>query len=106
MDTDPEAEIHEGMDKPDLGELKSKPSFKVDLLRGNTTVSLLCSFVNPGEQEEGYSKLIIASKVVLVYWSWKLFLDDIFGIDEISIYEGDWNENVYAVSGEVVDSVS
>lgn len=35
-----------------------------------------------------------------------LFLDDIFGLDEISIYEGDWNENIYAVSGEVLDSVS
>lgn len=33
-------------------------------------------------------------------------VDDTFGIDEISIYEGEWNENVYAVSGEVLDSVS
>lgn len=35
----------------------------------------------------------------------QLFLDDIFGIDEISIYDGEWNEHVYAVSGEVVDTV-
>lgn len=32
--------------------------------------------------------------------------DDIFGIDEISIYEGEWDDNVYSVSGEVLDSVS
>lgn len=32
--------------------------------------------------------------------------DDVYGIDEISIYDGDWHENVYAVSGEVIDSVS
>lgn len=35
-----------------------------------------------------------------------LSIGDIFKLDEISIYEGEWNENVYAVSGEVVDSVS
>lgn len=35
-----------------------------------------------------------------------LIADDIFGIDEISIYEGEWDENVYSVSGEVLDSVS
>lgn len=84
VDTDDEPEINPGADKPEVGELKSKPAFKVDLVRGNTTVSLLCSFIGQGEQEEGYN--------------------DVFGIDEISIYEGDWHENVYAVSGEVVDS--
>lgn len=84
VDTDVEPEMHEGMDKPELGELKSKPSFKVELIRGSTTLNLLCSFVNPAEQEEGYT--------------------DIYGIDEISIYEGDWNEQVYAVSGDVIDS--
>lgn len=45
------------MEKPDIGDLKSKPSFKIDLIRGNTTVSLLCSFINAQEQDEGYSKL-------------------------------------------------
>ncbi|XP_023015336.1 complement C1q binding protein P32 [Leptinotarsa decemlineata] len=86
VDTDPDEEpkLHENMDKPDIGELKSKPAFKVELIRGDTTVSLLCSFMNPNDQDEGYN--------------------DVFGIDEISIYNGEWNENVYAVSGEVVDS--
>ncbi|CAH1119570.1 unnamed protein product [Phaedon cochleariae] len=86
VDTDVEPELHENSEKPELGELKSKPSFKVDLIRGNSTVSLSCSFISPNDQQdEGYN--------------------DIFGIDEISIYDGEWNENVYAVSGEVVDSV-
>lgn len=56
MDTDAEPEIHENLDKPEIGELKSKPAFKVDLVRGNTTVSVLCSFVPPSEQDDGYSK--------------------------------------------------
>ncbi|KAG5896780.1 hypothetical protein JTB14_008356 [Gonioctena quinquepunctata] len=86
VDTDPDEEpkLHENVDKPEIGELKSKPAFKIELLRENTTVTLLCSYINPNEQDEGYN--------------------DVFGIDEISIYDGEWNENVYAVSGEVVDS--
>ncbi|XP_060520457.1 complement component 1 Q subcomponent-binding protein, mitochondrial [Cylas formicarius] len=82
VDTD-EPEVHENSDKADVGELKSKPAFKIDLVRGDTTVSVLCSFVNAGE-EDGYN--------------------DSFGIDEISIYNGEWNEHVYSVSGEVLDS--
>ena len=84
VDTDSEPEINPQSDKPEIGELKSKPSFKIDLIRSNTTVSLVCSFLNAEDQEDGYN--------------------DIFGIDEISIFNGDWNENVYSVSGEVVDS--
>jgi len=84
VDTDAEPEIHSNLDKPELGELKSKPAFKVEIVRGKTTFSVLCSFVGPNEQEEGYN--------------------DIYGVDEISIYDGEWKENVYAVSGEVVDT--
>ncbi|KRT80300.1 hypothetical protein AMK59_6612 [Oryctes borbonicus] len=84
VDTDSEPGLNPNMDKAEIGELKSKPAFKVELINGDTTVNLLCSFVNPNEQEEGYN--------------------DVFGIDEVSIYNGEWNENVYAVSGEVIDS--
>lgn len=56
VDTDAEPELQENLDKPEIGELKSKPSFRIDLVRGSTTLSLLCSFINPNEQEEGYSK--------------------------------------------------
>lgn len=34
-----------------------------------------------------------------------LVSDDIFAVDEISIFEGEWNDNTYAVSGDVLDSV-
>ncbi|RZC35316.1 complement component 1 Q subcomponent-binding protein, mitochondrial, partial [Asbolus verrucosus] len=84
VDSDVEPELHANMDKPDIGELKSKPAFKVEIVRGKTTLNLLCSFIGPNDQEEGYN--------------------DVYGLDEISIYDGEWNENVYAVSGEVVDS--
>lgn len=55
VDTDAEPEIHENMDKPEIGELKSKPAFKIDLTRDDTTISVLCSFVTANEQDEGYS---------------------------------------------------
>lgn len=56
VDTEAEPDIHPNMDKPEIGELKSKPAFKVEIVRGKTTFNILCSFVAPGEQEEGYSK--------------------------------------------------
>lgn len=84
VDTDAEPEIHENMEKPEIGELKSKPAFKVDIIRGDTTLSAMCSFVPPNEQDDAFN--------------------DGYGIDELSIYNGDWNENVYSVSGEVLDS--
>lgn len=34
------------------------------------------------------------------------YVDDIFGIDEVSIYEGEWNEKVYSVAGSVLETVS
>lgn len=62
VDTDIEAEIHPNLDKPEIGELKSKPSFKVEITRGSTTLSVMCSFIEPGEHEEGYSKYINLNK--------------------------------------------
>ncbi|XP_030759887.1 complement component 1 Q subcomponent-binding protein, mitochondrial isoform X2 [Sitophilus oryzae] len=82
VDSDAEPEINDSMDKPEIGELKSKPAFRIDFSRADTNISILCSFVAPNEQDD----------------------DDSFGIDEVSIYNGEWNENVYSVSGEVLDT--
>lgn len=49
VDTEAETE------KAEIGELKSKPSFKIELINGDTTVRLLCSFIDPEEAEEEYS---------------------------------------------------
>lgn len=32
-----------------------------------------------------------------------LIVDDIFGIDEITMYDGEWSDKVYAVAGDVLD---
>lgn len=86
VDTEEEPEINPSADKPDLGEMRSKPQFEVDIVRGNTTLSFTCSFLE-GTPEEGE-------------------YNDIFGIDEMTIYQGEWNEKVYAVAGDVLDGVS
>lgn len=31
------------------------------------------------------------------------FTDDIFGIDEVTIFEGEWTDKCYAVAGDVLD---
>jgi hypothetical protein len=35
-----------------------------------------------------------------------LISDDIFGIDEVNIFNGEWSDKTYAVAGDVLDGVS
>lgn len=84
VDTEEEGdEISSDQEKPEFGEMKSKPQFEVDIKRGNKTLSFTCSFLQ-GEAQEGE-------------------YNDIFGIDELTIYEGEHSEKVYAVAGDVLD---
>jgi complement component 1 Q subcomponent-binding protein len=56
------------MDKPDFAELKSKPSFDVDLQLGDQTLSFTCSFLQSDsmQQSDDYSMYIsIESNSVL-----------------------------------------
>lgn len=60
VDTDSEPEVDPRDDKPDIGEMKSKPNFTIDIKRANQTLGFTCSFNNePGASgaDEGYSKL-------------------------------------------------
>lgn len=56
-DADSEPEISPNMDKPDFAELKSKPSFDVDLQLGDKTLSFTCSFIQSDsmQQSDDYS---------------------------------------------------
>nr|CAL26521.1 CG6459 [Drosophila simulans] len=83
VDSEEEPEINPNADKPDLGEMRSKPQFEVDIIKGNSTLSFTCSFLQ-GEAQEGE-------------------YNDVFSIDEMAIFEGEWNDKVYAVSGDVLD---
>lgn len=79
-------------------QLKSRPTFTVDINRGGQTLSFLCSYLpddfadaqaqSPGEdkgQGENESSL------------------DDFQIDEFAIHDGEWNEKVYSADCAVID---
>lgn len=72
-------------DKQEFSEMRSKPQFEVDVIRGDTTLGFTCSFLQdpPPASADEYN--------------------DIFGIDEVTIYKGEWNDKVYAVAGDVLD---
>ncbi len=80
-------------------QLKSRPTFTVDINRGGQTLSFLCSYlpddypeVPPrGEQqsEENNNNNEQA-------------LED-FQIDEFAIHDGEWNEQVYSADCAVID---
>lgn len=86
VDTEDEPEVDESMDKPNIGEMKSRPTFEIDIVRGGKTLSFTCSFLTGPVAEGEYN--------------------DCFGIDEVTLYEGEWNEKNYAVAGDVLDGVS
>lgn len=56
-DADAEPELNPNMDKQDFAELKSKPSFDVDLELGDQTLSFSCSFLpsDSMQQSDEYS---------------------------------------------------
>lgn len=83
VDTEEEPDISDKAEKPEFGEMKSKPSFEIEIKKDSKTLSFTCSFLT-GEPQEGE-------------------YNDVFGIDELTIYEGEWSEKVYAVAGDVLD---
>ncbi|XP_026466722.1 complement component 1 Q subcomponent-binding protein, mitochondrial-like isoform X2 [Ctenocephalides felis] len=80
VDAEGEAQIDPTMDKPDFAEMKSRPTFEVDIIRNGKTLSFTCSFMQEPDAT-----------------------DDVFGIDEVTMYEGEWNDKTYAVAGDVLD---
>ena len=61
VDSEPvEPEVEPSMDKPELGEIKSRPSFEVEIKRGGNILGFTCTTVSPShqqdQQEEGYSE--------------------------------------------------
>ncbi|XP_006621860.1 complement component 1 Q subcomponent-binding protein, mitochondrial [Apis dorsata] len=86
VDSESEPNIEMTNDNPDIGDMKSKPSFTIDIIRGNQTLGFTCSFNNePGASGANES------------------YNDIFGIDEITLYTGEHTDKVYAVAGEIID---
>ncbi|XP_070497440.1 complement component 1 Q subcomponent-binding protein, mitochondrial [Chironomus tepperi] len=84
VDAEEEPEIAPEKDNVEFGEMKSKPTFEIDIKKANgKTLSISCSFLQ-GEAQEGE-------------------YNDVFGIDELTIFDGEWTEKTYAVAGDVLD---
>lgn len=59
VDTESEPDIDPQDDKPEFGEMKSKPNFDIDVERGNQTLGFTCSFNSEPQAsgaDDGYSK--------------------------------------------------
>ncbi|KAH6933373.1 hypothetical protein HPB50_014482 [Hyalomma asiaticum] len=71
---------------PEPGEMKSKPNFTVEIERGGKKLFFSCTF-NEAAETEGPSENYA----------------DSFGVAEFAIYEGEWTDDVYTVSGDIMD---
>lgn len=83
VDSEEFGENEQQPEKQEFSEMRSRPQFEVDLVRGNTTLGFTCSFIQDPPASEEYN--------------------DVFGIDEVTLYKGEWNDKVYAVAGDVLD---
>jgi len=88
VDTElPGADVNVNKDKAEVGEMKSKPDFTVDISKGGKVLSFKCTFVHQDQEEpEGDEPF-----------------DDLFNIDEVAMHDGEWKDTTYAVSGEIMD---
>ncbi|CAF1394097.1 unnamed protein product [Adineta steineri] len=77
-------------------QLKSRPTFTVDINRGGQTLSFICSYLPydypsaPEHQQQGEDD------------GKNEQLED-FQIDEFAIHDGEWNEKVYSADCAVID---
>lgn len=86
VDAEDAEEFSANQDKaPEPGEMKSKPNFTVEIERDGKKLFFSCTFneaVEPEGQPENYNS---------------------FGVAEFAIYEGEWSDEVYTVSGDIMD---
>jgi len=91
VDADVEPEDVTQPDKqsePMQDQMKSKPSFVIEINKAGRVLMFACSFVpdmsadEPQETDQ---------------------FNDLFNIDEVSVYEGEIKENSYVVSGDIMD---
>jgi len=82
-------------------QLKSRPTFTVDINRGGQTLSFLCSYLPndyPGTREQHHG----LDNEQKQDNNQEDILED-FQIDEFTIHDGEWNETVYSSDCSVID---
>ncbi|KAA0201335.1 hypothetical protein HAZT_HAZT003997 [Hyalella azteca] len=78
VDTDSEAQVTEDSGE---AELRSRPSFEVDVAVASRVLSFTCSFMDAGEVAETDEQNAIP----------------------VTIYDGEWTDETYCVSGDILD---
>lgn len=109
-DSEADADLDAASQQPPGGEasqassqLKSRPTFTVDLNRGGQTLSFLCSYLPqdyPSPPELGQSGENEQQRGGQNDESGQL---EDFQIDEFAIHDGEWNEKVYSADCAVID---
>jgi len=82
-----EPDIDPKMDQPEV-EMKSKPTFDVEISKGGKKFCFTCSYFTAESQPEDSEEMY----------------DDVFSIDEVSIYSGEFGDSTYAAGGDILDS--
>lgn len=65
-------------------EMKSKPSFEVEISRNKKALSFACSYVDLRDDHDAEGA-------------------DIFQINEVTYFEGDWDDKTYSVAADLLD---
>ena len=79
-------------------QLKSRPTFTVEINRGGQTLSFLCSYL-PNDYPDAREQ---QPELEGNEQKQEDFLED-FQIDEFTIHDGEWNETVYSSDCSVID---
>jgi len=83
---DPAQQQQQTQEKDDAGQMQSRPNFEVSIKKGDQNLVFNCVFLRPNQEPVSSEEY-----------------EDVFAIEEISLFNGDWNEQVYAVSGDILD---
>jgi len=82
-------------------QLKSRPSFTVDINRGGQTLSFLCSYLPNDYPQTREHHRGLENEQKQSNEQEDVYED--FQIDEFAIHDGEWNETVYSSDCSVID---
>lgn len=88
--------------------LRSKPDFEIDITRDDVILGFNCSFISQFEDTElDESNGIYIDKNISfrISYGYDYFTDDVFHIDEVTIYKNKYSDNKYALAGDTLDAV-
>jgi len=83
---DPNLKQQQQGSKDGADEMKSRPNFDVEIKRGNSVISFTCSFIQATPEVDSQEEF-----------------NDLFAIDEVCMYDNEWEDKEYSVAGDILD---